>query len=126
MLPSELEELIEQAAREEWEELDLAGKGIEVLPATIAKCRSLKKLILGKITERKYHDIYIGWTTEYKIYKKFGNLLKTLPPEIAELINLQSLDLSYNSISEIPDSITRLTNLQHLDLSYNGCDQNLM
>ncbi len=39
MLPSELEELIEQAAREEWEELDLSGKGIEVLPPTIANCR---------------------------------------------------------------------------------------
>ena len=37
MLPSELEELIEQAAREEWEELDLAGKRIEVLPAAIAR-----------------------------------------------------------------------------------------
>ena len=36
MLPSELEELIEQAAREEWEKLDLSGKGIELLPAAIA------------------------------------------------------------------------------------------
>jgi hypothetical protein len=36
MLPSELEELIEQSAREEWKELDLAAKGIEVLPAAIA------------------------------------------------------------------------------------------
>jgi hypothetical protein len=37
MLPSELEELIEQAAREEWEKLDLPRKGIEVLPAAIAR-----------------------------------------------------------------------------------------
>ncbi|MEA5478257.1 hypothetical protein VB774_11580, partial [Pseudanabaena galeata UHCC 0370] len=112
MLPSELEALIEQAAREEWEELDLAGEGIEVLPATIAKCKSLQRLILGKITERKYYNIYDGWTTEYK---NFGNLLKTLPPEIAELTNLQHLDLSNNSLSEIPDSITRLTNLHSLN-----------
>ena len=49
MLPSELEELIERAAREEWEELDLGDKGIEVLPAAIGKCKKLKKLILGEI-----------------------------------------------------------------------------
>jgi len=46
MTPSELEELIEQAAREEWEELDLSGKGIDVLPAAIGHCTSLKKLVL--------------------------------------------------------------------------------
>ena len=102
MLRSELEELIEQAAREEWEELDLAGKGIEVLPATIAKCKSLKRLILGKITERKYYNSYFGWQTEYKFW---GNRLKTLPTEITELTNLQSLDLRNNSLSAIPDSI---------------------
>lgn len=37
MLPSELEELIEQEAREEWEKLDLSGKGIELLPVAIAR-----------------------------------------------------------------------------------------
>ena len=83
MLQSELEELIEQAAREEWEELDLSGKGIEVLPATIAKCKSLKTLILGK-----YDSSFSRATT----YKFFGNRLKTLPPEIAELTKLQSID----------------------------------
>ena len=100
MLRSELEELIEQAAREEWEELDLAGKEIEVLPAAIGKCKSLKKLVLGKFFS--------------------GNKLTSLPVEIGELTNLQSLSLSANSLSEIPDSITRLTNLQSLDLSNNG------
>ena len=100
MLRSELEELIEQAAREEWEELNLAGKEIEVLPAAIGKCKSLKKLVLGKFFS--------------------GNKLTSLPVEIGELTNLQSLSLSANSLSEIPDSITRLTNLQSLDLSNNG------
>jgi internalin A len=103
MLTSELEKLIEQAAREGWEELDLSGQGIEVLPPTIANCQSLKKLVLGKITE-------------YSILK---NRLQTLPIELARLTNLQSLDLSSNDIDEIPEVIGQLRNLQFLDLSNN-------
>jgi small GTP-binding protein len=95
MLPSELEELIEQAAREEWEELNLAGQGIEVLPAAIGNCNSLKELIL------------------------LDNSLSEIPDSIMRLTNLQSLDLRNNGLSEIPDSITWLTNLQSLDLSAN-------
>jgi small GTP-binding protein len=95
MLPSKLEELIEQAAWENREELDLAQKRIKVLPAVIGKCKSLKKLVL------------------------WGNYLSDIPDSITRLTNLQSLNLSSNSLSEIPDSITRLTNLQTLDLRNN-------
>ena len=95
MTPSELEELIEQAAREEWEELDLAVKGIKVLPAAIGNCTSLKKLVLC------------------------GNSLSEIPDSITRLTNLQSLYLSYNSLSEIPDSITRLQKLTLLNLDEN-------
>jgi internalin A len=106
MLPSELEELIERAAREEWEELDLSGNDLTELPPSIGKLKNLKKLILGK------------WDSEQQ--KSFGNKLTSLPLEISKLTNLRSLDLSDNSFSEIPDSITRLTNLRSLDLSDNS------
>ncbi|OYQ65458.1 hypothetical protein B9G53_07200 [Pseudanabaena sp. SR411] len=129
MLPSELEELIEQAAREEWEELDLSGKGIEVLPAAIGNCKNLKKLILGKITEKTIHFSHARFITEerYRLSHAdfitegtvLGNRLKTLPTELAELTNLQSLDLSSNSLKTFPNSVTRLTNLQSLNLSGN-------
>ena len=46
MLPSELEELIEQAAREEWEEINLSREEIDILPAAIGSCKNLKKLVL--------------------------------------------------------------------------------
>jgi len=95
MLPSLLKELIEQAAREEWEELDLSGKGIEVLPTAIGKCKSFKKLDLS------------------------GNSLSAIPDSITQLTNLQSLDLSSNRISAIPDSITQLINLRFLLLGNN-------
>ena len=35
----ELEELIERAAREDWDELDLTGQGIKALPVAIGKCK---------------------------------------------------------------------------------------
>jgi internalin A len=95
MLPSELEELIEQAAREEWEVLDLRDKGIEVLPTAIGNCKSLKELVL------------------------WDNSLSEIPDSIMRLTNLQSLDLSSNSLSEIPDSITRLSKLTRLNLDKN-------
>ena len=119
MLPSELEELIERAAREEWEELDLSMKGIEVLPAAIGKCKSLKKLILGvEITEEEYYDSYFGWKADNS--QSFHPRLSAIPDSIARLANLQSLDLSNTRLSAIPNSITRLTNLQSLDLSSNN------
>jgi small GTP-binding protein len=96
MLPSELEELIERAAREGWEELDLTGKWIKVLPAAIGNCKSLKKLNLS------------------------DNRLSAIPNSITRLTNLQSLDLRLNGLNAIPDSIMGLSNLQSLDLSLNG------
>jgi Leucine-rich repeat (LRR) protein len=96
MLPSELEELIERAAREEWEELDLAGNDLAELPPSIGKLKSLKILSLGK------------WDSVQK--KRIGNEITSLPVEISELSNLQILNLSENNISAIPDSITKLRN----------------
>ncbi len=45
--------------------------------------------------------------------------LKTIPPEVFKLPNLQYLDLSKNKIRELPDEIGQLTNLQYLALSRN-------
>jgi internalin A len=127
MLPSELEELIEQAAREEWEELDLSGCNLKKLPPTIAKLKKLKKLILGiKLGEHKFlHNQLTSLPTEIseltnlEILDLTSNKISHFPIEITSLTNLLSLKLGINQIKEIPEEISRLTNLQSLDLSHN-------
>ena len=47
------------------------------------------------------------------------NQIKEIPKEICQLTNLQQLYLSYNQIKEIPKEICQLTNLQRLSL-YNN------
>ncbi|MFN6495574.1 MAG: COR domain-containing protein [Nostoc sp. DedQUE01] len=49
----------------------------------------------------------------------FGKGLTTLPGEIGQLTNLQTLNLSSNQLSSLPAEIGRLTNLQSLYLSSN-------
>ena len=48
-----------------------------------------------------------------------GNQLTALPPEIAELTNLTTLNLSYNQLTTFPPEIAELTNLTKLDLRDN-------
>ena len=45
--------------------------------------------------------------------------LTTLPPELGQLQNLQSLDLSENQLSALPEAVGQLQKLQSLDLSEN-------
>ena len=47
------------------------------------------------------------------------NQLKSLPAEITNLINLQKLDLSTNSLISLPNDFYKLVNLQELYLSKN-------
>jgi internalin A len=92
-----VQRLILQAAEENWEELDLTGKVLE-LPLEIGKLTKLTSLNL-----------------------KF-NQLNDLPDSIGKLINLTSLDLSYNYFNDLPESIGKLINLTSLNLSCIQCN----
>ncbi len=48
-----------------------------------------------------------------------GNLLTSLPSEIGQLTDLQTLDLSYTQLSSLPSEIGQLAKLERLDLRGN-------
>ena len=74
MTERELLDLIARARDEDWEELDLAGLDLEVLPPEIGSLVKLKRLILGKFDREKFRAI--------------GNKLTYLPKEVGNLKNL--------------------------------------
>ncbi|MGF1991008.1 MAG: COR domain-containing protein [Nostoc sp. ZfuVER08] len=61
----------------------------------------------------------IGQLTNLQSLDLDGNQLSSLPGEIVQLTNLQSLDLRRNQLSSLPGEIVQLTNLQSLNLSRN-------
>jgi Leucine-rich repeat (LRR) protein len=46
-----------------------------------------------------------------------------LPPEIIQLVNLQTLDLSFNQLTSLPPEIIQLTNLRRLNFSGNPLNE---
>ncbi|MGI0491869.1 leucine-rich repeat domain-containing protein, partial [Alkalinema pantanalense CENA528] len=131
----ELLRLIDQAADEQWEELDLSGMGLTELPKEIGRLTGLKKLVLGKVEKWE-------WEGEKYVPTIITNSIAALPSELKILENLEELDLSGNPLqrwpdilfqlnplnvlrcvscgfSEIPAEIGQLTNLTHLYLDNN-------
>jgi len=48
------------------------------------------------------------------------NQIKSLPPEIGNLTNLEFLYLGYNALTVLPDEIGLLTNLKYLNIGKNN------
>ncbi|MEH2140405.1 leucine-rich repeat domain-containing protein [Nostoc sp.] len=110
MTQDELLVLIDRAAAEGWQELDLSGQELTELPVEIGKLKQLESLILGKKVES---DEYVG--SRY-FEKVSGNNLKTLPLELSGLPNLRKLDISSNPLESIPDVVTQILHLEELIL----------
>ncbi len=98
-------QLIEQAADEQWEELDLSGWQLTELPAQIGKLTQLKRLVAEK------------WDQEKRLWTGVG--LKVLPPEIEQLVNLRELELSGNQLIKIPECVAKLSKLETINISGN-------
>jgi small GTP-binding protein len=127
MTREELLAIIEQARRENWEELDLSNKGITELPPEIGQLKNLKKLDLendwrnpgelrNKLTQLPDE---IGQLTKLQTLNLFSNQLTALPESIGQLTSLQTLDLEQNQLTTLPESIGQLTKLSNLNIYSN-------
>uniref|UniRef100_UPI0030DDAFE9 leucine-rich repeat domain-containing protein n=1 Tax=Crocosphaera watsonii TaxID=263511 RepID=UPI0030DDAFE9 len=81
MTEEELLQVIEKAAKDKRESLDLSFKGLTSIPPEIGQLTNLTSLNL------------------------WNNQLSNLPPEIGQLTNLTSLNLWNNQVTNIPPEI---------------------
>ncbi len=114
----ELLRLIDQAAREEWTELNLREQGLTELPPEIGRLTQLQSLSLRK-NQLRFLPPEIGELISLTTLQLNWNQLETLPLEISGLINLVSLDLRHNSLTSLPAGLWRLSSLNALDLGWN-------
>ena len=118
MTQDELLVLIDRAAAESWEKLDLSRQELTEIPEAIAKLTNLTQLDLrdNQITEIPEEIAKLTNLTQLDLS---NNKITEIPEAIAKLTNLTQLYLRYNQITEIPEVIAKLTNLTQLYLSYN-------
>jgi len=62
----------------------------------------------------------LGQLTNLRTLNVTFNSLTGLPPELGQLANLQTLDLSDNNLEGLPSELGQLTNLRRLSLSGSG------
>ncbi|MGK7942176.1 MAG: COR domain-containing protein, partial [Crocosphaera sp.] len=118
MTNEELLQVIEEAAKEKRESLNLSFKGLTSLPPEIGKLTNLTSLDLlsNQLTNLPAE---IGQLTNLTSLNLSNNQLTNLPPEIGQLTNVTSLSLSNNQLTNLPPEIGKLTNLTSLYLSNN-------
>ncbi|MEM9218584.1 MAG: COR domain-containing protein [Cyanobacteria bacterium P01_F01_bin.150] len=118
MTQDELLALIEQAATDDWNELDLSDNQLSELPHEIGKLTSLQTLDFSSNQLSELPPEIVQLTSLQTLDLRF-NLLSELPPEIVQLTSLRTLDLRFNQLSELPPEIAQLTSLRTLDLRFN-------
>ena len=118
MTEDELLQVIERAAKEDLQSLDLSNNQLSSLPQEIGKLTSLQSLDLSSNQLSSLPQEIVKLTSLQSLYLSY-NQLSSLPQEIVELTSLQSLDLSYNQLSSLPPEIVKLEQLKTIDLRGN-------
>jgi internalin A len=111
-------DLIAQAAKEHFEELDLSGMALSELPPEIGNLADLTSLELNN-NRLVFLPESIGNLANLISLELNNNHLIALPESISQLTNLISLDFSHNQVNTLPESISQLTSLISLDFSHN-------
>ncbi|MDJ0578847.1 COR domain-containing protein [Crocosphaera sp.] len=118
MTDEELLQVIEEAARDKIESLDLWNENLNSLPPEIGQLTNLTSLSLSnnQLTNLPSEICKLTNLTSLSLW---NNQLTNLPSEICKLTNLTSLSLWNNQLTNIPAEIGQLTNLTSLSLSNN-------
>jgi len=111
-------ELIAQAAREGWTELDLSDHELTFLPPEISKLTQLRVLDLG-YNEIESLPSELGQLTGLQSLSLCSNRLSSLPSVVSELSELRSLELGDNALTGLPAWITQLSGLRTLGFEAN-------
>ncbi len=99
--------------------IDLAGKGIKVIPAALGE---LKYLSFLKLSNNNIDFIpeEIGSLTNLSSFYVDNNILEVLPVSFWTLTALRNLGLNDNNLTSIPSEIGALINLRQLNISNNN------
>lgn len=97
--------------------LNLADLGIEEVPKSVAKIKSLEILNLGKNKIKELRPL--GELPNLKVIYLDSNQIKSIHPEFFDTVNLNVLNLSGNQIQNIPENISSQKKLRRLFLSEN-------
>ncbi|MBA0723784.1 hypothetical protein Golax_004339 [Gossypium laxum] len=113
-------QLFEEPDVKAWEDakrMSVMKNQIEVLKGT-PKCPNLRTLFLSENKLQVVSNGFCRFIPHLMVLNLSENIgLGALPEGISQLISLQSLDLSWTSITELPMELKSLTNLKMLDLS---------
>jgi len=111
-------ELIEEAAKNKNEILDISGYELTSLPPEIVKLNNLLALVLSRNNLTSLPP-EIGKLMNLTTLYLSGNQLASLPPEIGKLTNLSNLYIPNNQLRSLPPEIGKLTNLTTLYIPNN-------
>ena len=118
MTQKELLRIIDQAARDERDTLNLSGEGLTALPPEIGQLQNLKHLSLGS-NQLIALPPEIGQLENLEHLGLWENQLTALPPEIGQLEKLREINLTANQLTALPPEIVQLQNLKNLYLNSN-------
>lgn len=99
--------------------VNLASKGITIIPNEIYKLKKLKSLNLDSNKIKKLPES-IGKLQKLEKLSLANNQIKQIPSSIVKILNLGYLDLSNNNLESLPDNIDKLKSLWLLDLRGNN------
>jgi len=100
-------------------ELDCRSNELSTIPAELAKCVHMKRILLYKNNISSLPDIFSGMK-QLETFDVSCNELRTIPPSIFSLtLSLAVLDLENNLLTEIPASIGNLRNLKKVCFAKN-------